>query len=174
MLVIEKKENRHWGYAMVRPRNEKSVALKMAAAGMPYYLPLITNHDLNKHKKDKPSVPMFCGYIFVCLTADERRELSRENAVRRIFLFESYEEENLIRELNVVRTCEQLSKERQLIVNPGLVPGDCVLCKAGPLKGEYVIVQKRSDEVSFIVNWNCFGRSCEIRYPANALAGNGV
>jgi transcription antitermination factor NusG len=167
--LIAKVPNRHWGFAMVRPRNEKAVMSKLKSRNVPCYLPLLTKHELNTHKKIKPQVPMFCGYVFVCMDFAENRELLADSAVRRVLLFQDSDETQLIRELNVVRKCELLSRERQLEVNEGFFPGDRVICTAGPLKDEEVVIVKRDDAVTMIVNWYCFDRYCAFRYLADEL-----
>lgn len=112
---------------------------------------------------------MFCGYVFLCMNYSESREFLTDPAVRRISLFQDTDEKQLINELNLVKKCELLSRERQLEINKGFYPGDRVICNNGPLKGEEVVIVKRDDAVTMIVNWYCFDRYCKFRYLENEL-----
>ena len=79
------------------------------------------------------------------------------------------DEDSLLRDLKIVRECELLSSQHELIVNPQLQPGDTVTIKNGPFKKQEVVVIRRHDKSSVIVNLEFLGRSIEVLCNADDL-----
>ncbi len=167
---IEKMPGRFWGYGYLRPRSEKTVAAKLAGAGMVYYLPLKPLARLHHGSRVVSLVPMIPGYVFVCLDDEERSELKRAEAkfVRIELLRDPYSETILVAELNALHQCELLSREAPVLVNPGIQRGDKVLITSGPLKGLETDVLRREDGSDDVIIVNLTLLNTRVEYPVSA------
>lgn len=112
---------------------------------------------------------MFPSYVFVCPDAFAVAELKRQYEVLDVTLMNGVAERDFIDELNLVRKCEILSGKRNVVVNPGLQPGQTVLVKTGPLQNVEVVIVRRLNEASMIVNLRILGRNCECKIGADEL-----
>jgi len=73
MTYIEKKADRYWGFAYLRPRSEKKVAEKLAGLNYPVYLPLVNKARLHHGTKIVTSFPMILATSFLRqVTLNER------------------------------------------------------------------------------------------------------
>ena len=68
-------------------------------------------------------LPMFPGYFFACPSFEEETLIRREKGVWNLKVLSEPEEEGLLEDLKIVRECELLSREHQLVVKPGLQAG---------------------------------------------------
>ncbi len=137
--------------------------------GIPCYLPLLKKMRIHNRGKVFSELPMFSSYVFVCPDALSLTEIKRQNEILDVTVMEGAAEKEFIDELNLVRKCEILSRKQKVVVNPGLQPGQTVLVKKGPLQDSEVVVIRRLDEVSIIVNLRILGQSCECKIAANEL-----
>ncbi len=158
-----------WCLVQTKPRNEKYSAQSCNAQGIFVYLPLITKVEIHNRSERKLFLPMFPGYFFARASFDELTALRRDKGVWRIQILTEAEEEGLLEDLKRVRESELLSENHELIVNPGLQVGDVVRFKAGPFKGQEVIVESRENIADVIVNLEFLGRSLTIRCRADEL-----
>ena len=169
MAFVEKKTDRFWGYAYVRPRTEKKVAETLAGRDVPVYLPLVNRGRLHHGTKIVTPVPMIPGYIFLAAGDQERTELKRSerNFVQIELLRDAPEEDLLIRELNALHQFEILARTEEVLVNPGIQKGDKVLVTQGPLKGLETEVIRRDDaRNAIVVNITILEKTVE--YPVSA------
>lgn len=160
---------KHWSLVQTRPRNEKYARQNIAGQGIITYLPLITRVEIHNRSSRKRVLPMFPGYLFACPSLEEETLIRRDKCVWNVRILNASEEEELLRDLQVVRKCELLSLNRKLVVNPQLQVGDTVRLKNGPFKNHEVIVARRENETKIIVNLNFLGRNVEIACNADDL-----
>ena len=169
MAFIEKSADRYWGFAYLRPRTEKKVAGKLAALGVPVYLPLVNKARLHHGTKVVTSFPMIPGYIFLAAGDLERTELKKHEKefVQIELLREKFEEETLIRELNALRQFEIVAQSEEINVNPGIQHGDKVIITQGPLKGlETEVIRREDHKNAIVVNISILEKTIE--YPVSA------
>ena len=74
-----------------------------------------------------------------------------------------------MRDLEIVRQSEILSQKQELVVNPGLRIGETYLMKKAPFKDQEVILVRRKNAVSVVVNLFFLGRNIEILCGADDL-----
>jgi len=160
---------KHWCLVQTRPRNEKWTRSALSAEKINIYLPLLTKVEIHNRGKRKTLLPMFPGYLFACADSNEEAAIRRNRCVWNLRTLSEVEEESLIRDLKVVRLCELQSAEHQLVVNPGLQAGDMVRIKSGAFRGQDVVVIRRVDALSVVVNLNFLGRSVDVRWDAGDL-----
>lgn len=152
-----------------RPHHEKQAASELAAQGLIIYLPLITKVEIHNRGRRERHLPMFSGYVFVCPSLLEETTIRRNRYVWNLKTLSVEDEDSLLRDLKIVRECELLSSQHELIVNPQLQPGDTVTIKNGPFKKQEVVVIRRHDKSSVIVNLEFLGRSIEVLCNADDL-----
>lgn len=169
---IIKSAGRFWGYAYVHPRAEKKVEERLRNSGVLCYLPKIPHVYMMHSTKVVTMVPMFPGYIFLCLGREEATGLRyQEKKILKIeLLFERERETQLIHELSALQKCEELARTKNALVNPGIRSGDRVRIASGPLKGLETDVIRRDDgNDSIIVNISILEQHVEYSVSAGEL-----
>jgi len=167
---FEKIEGKHWSLVQTRPRNEKSAAAHLEMNGVVVYLPLITKLEIHNRSKRILHLPMFPGYVFACPNLEEETIIRRDQCVWQLKVLSEADEEGLLRDLEIVRQSEILSGQQNLVVNPGLRIGETYTVKQGPFKGQEVILVRRKDDVTVVVNLFFLGRNLEFMCGADELA----
>jgi len=113
---------------------------------------------------------MFPGYVFACPSLEEETIIRRDKCVWNLQVLSKPDEEGLLRDLEIVRQSEILSQKQQLVVNPGLQIGETYIVRKGPFKDQEVVLVRRKDAVSVIVNLYFLGRNIEFMCGAEDLA----
>jgi hypothetical protein len=166
---FEKIEGKHWSLVQTRPRNEKYAAAHCEMNGIVVYLPLITKLEIHNRSKRILHLPMFPGYVFACPSKEEETEIRRNKSVWNLKVLSEVDEDGLLRDLEIVRESEILSEKQELVVNPGLHIGETYIMKKAPFKGQEVVLVRRKNAVSVIVNLFFLGRNIEIVCGADEL-----
>ncbi|MBP5181660.1 MAG: hypothetical protein J6331_01400 [Lentisphaeria bacterium] len=164
--------DRHWGFAYVKPRTEKKVWESLKGKGISCYLPLVPKARMHHSTKIVTFVPMLSSYIFLCVDDEERRELKRSEKrfVQIEILREEEQETQFIGELNALKKCELLAKERPILIKPEIAAGDDVLIVSGPLAGLRTKVLRREDEQdAIVINLPILNTHIEYPLPAEEL-----
>lgn len=169
MALFVPVEGKRWSLVQTRPRNEKYAERSISNQGITAYLPLITKVEIHNRSRRERQLPMFPGYLFACPAPEEETLIRRDKCVWNLQVLNAAQEEELLRDLRIVRECELLSTNHKLVVNPQLKAGDTVRFKSGPFKRHEVIVVRREDETRVIVNLNFLGRNIEIACSADDL-----
>ena len=158
---IQKNQDRgQWTAVRTKPRCEKQLSRFAEVKNIPFYLPLLRRRKRYQRRQVETLIPMFPGYVFVQIQRNNTDILFESNRVAHILPVQSETEENrLIRELNDVRVIELAELEKELIVNPDIIPGRPVLISEGPLRGCHGIVEKRDDRARVTVNLELLGNS---------------
>ena len=68
---IDSLEGRWW-LVHTKPRNEKAIAVDLAARGIGFFLPLARLHRRYGGRTTQVQIPLFPGYLFLCGGEDER------------------------------------------------------------------------------------------------------
>ncbi len=170
--AIDRIPGRFWGFAYLRPRSEKVAASRLAALGIPHYLPLIPKARMHHSTRIVTMQPMLPGYIFLCTDDHGRSELKRsEDKFIQIELMRTdCAEIQLVEELNALIGCEKLALEAPVRINPDIKAGDRVMITSGPLAGFATVVVRRNDgRNSIIVNLTILNRHVECPIAAADL-----
>lgn len=167
--MLIKHPGRRWCLVQTRARNEKFSAWNCANRGIITYIPLITKTQVHNRSKRTILLPMFPGYFFSCPALDEQTLIRREKGVWNLRILDDCGEDALLRDLLKVRESELLSSSHQLIVNPGLHPGDKVRIQKGPFKNHDVVVIRRENAAQVIINLDFLGQNLEMLWNADEL-----
>ena len=157
--LIEIGEDGRWTAVRARPRCEKRIAEFARVYGIRHYLPLLRRRRRYQRRRVETMIPMFPGYLFAQLSEESLSRLLQCQKIVRVLRVTDQQERQLVRELNDVRIVEQAELEKELEVNPELVPGISVLIASGPLQGCHGIVERRDQRTRITVNLNLLGSS---------------
>ena len=168
-LSFTRHEGKRWSLVQTRPRQEKFSAGNCAGQGILVYLPLITKVEIHNRSKREVQLPMFPGYFFACPSFEEETLIRREKGVWNLKVLSEPEEEGLLEDLKIVRECELLSRDHQLVVKPGLQAGQTTRMKRGPFRDQEVVVVKRDGASRVVVNLEFLSRRISLNCDVDDL-----
>lgn len=136
-------EHQRWTVVHTKPRREKKLADYAGKNLIHYYLPQIKRRKVYQRRKVETTLPMFPGYIFMILSADEKQTISISGMVSN-FVFVPHQQE-LVDELSRICfiTKKNLPMEKSIWLSKGLE----VEITKGPFKGTRGVVE-RHDKLS--------------------------
>jgi transcriptional antiterminator RfaH len=130
-LLDEPADGRLWLVTHTKPRQEKTLARWLHAAGLPFYLPCGERVGRVRGRAVTSHVPVFGGYLFLRLAEGERLHGPALNPVVR--LLPVPDQERLTSDLRQVR--HLLASGLPVAPEEQLEPGDPVVIRSGPLAG---------------------------------------
>lgn len=141
----------------VKPRTEKKVDAYLAAFHCYHYLPTWTKITKVQRRKVRRELPLFPGYVFTYLNADERLEVLKTNC--------------LVQTIPVPRPRELVHQLRQIVHASRRVPdlrpthpfkvGDLVRITCGPLRGLEGYMRREGPSASIVLNLDILGQAVE-------------
>jgi len=159
LVTIETQPGRAWAPAYCKPRTEKVVARYCERHGIAYYLPLLRKKKRYQRRTVESFVPMFPGYIFAQLDADNRTEFLECHRIVHIVDVYDARERSLVAELNQLQHLEEAQCNVDLVVMPEVKVGTAVTVTEGPLAGTTGIVERRKGRTRVTVNVELLGSS---------------
>lgn len=75
-LELSENPEQSWAVVRTKPRCEKKLAEQARMKGIPYYLPQKKSRKIYKNRKVTFTIPLFSGYLFVCVDYFQKRELA--------------------------------------------------------------------------------------------------
>lgn len=171
---IQKINGGVWCPVFTLARNEKKVYSSLTKNGIPAYLPLKRHINIqpvmSKGKlysyKRVLQIPMFTNYLFVNVTPAVQTELNWNRSVIRILKPSEQEEENLLKELQIIHELELFSEKEDIDVTNGLQKGTQVVFTQGSFAGWNGVVDSVEPEGMVYINILSVGASVRIKYPA--------
>jgi len=158
-MKIEKVEKHIWTPVKTKPRQEKKLLNYSEKNSVLVYLPLYKRVKRYDRKIVKHWLPMFPGYVFVCLNEKNFSLLLRSGAIVYRIAMTELSEKRLIEDLQALKKFEDAAFDKDLIVKPEVVNGRRVSISGGPFTGLQGIVQKRKNKFTVTVNINILGQS---------------
>lgn len=135
-------DDRRWWAVYTRSRQEKSLARQLHGMTVPYYLPLVSKTSRIGARKVKSHLPVFCGYVFLYGSEEERVQALTTNRISRILPVP--DTQRMTTDLRHVRTL--IATGAPLTVEARLQPGQRVRIKGGALMGlEGTIITRRAE-----------------------------
>ena len=119
-----------WLVVHTKPRQEKSLARDAVARSVPCYLPLVPKQSRPRGRTITSFSPLFAGYMFACVDAEQRLTLLQTNRVSRTV---DVEDQELL--TTQLRDLEKLiAVDAPLTIERKLQPGRAVRVKSGDRK----------------------------------------
>lgn len=132
---------RKWWVLLTKPRQEKSLARRLLARQIPFYLPLIRKDNLIRGRRVRSHIPLFTGYVFFFGEEQERLAALETNRIAQMLPVPDQDE--LWTDLRQIERL--LEADAPLSIERRLEPGREVRIKAGVMKGlEGTVVVRRS------------------------------
>jgi transcriptional antiterminator NusG len=159
--------NKNWYALRVRSRHEFVTSNELTRKHIENYLPSVPRVRQWKDRKKTVELPLFPGYVFVCL---DRRSgafldvLTTRGSVSFVSLEPGQPTSVSLDEITSLKA--MLTSGEQLDVFPALKAGTTVRVKRGPLRGTIGLLAKREGYQMFLLNIEILGRSVGLKINA--------
>jgi transcription antitermination factor NusG len=159
-----------WLVVYVASRQEKSSARLLEKLGIDYYLPMVKKLQQWSDRKKWVEFPMFTGYLFVRPTDIQRDKLLE---LPGIISYLRYNGDDAIvqdKEINILKQIETSGYYSEAVHTPDDYHlGEKLLVLEGPLKGNQVVLIRKSNESNFLVSIEALGQSVKLNLPFELL-----
>ncbi len=157
--LLEKAQLR-WFAVYTRSRHEKRVAEQLERKQLGCYLPLYEAAHRWKDRTALVQLPLFPGYVFVRLAAEERLKVLEVPGVVRFVGFGGQAHPLPEEQMDALRN--GLTSRLRMEPHPFLKTGRRVRITRGPLLGAEGILLRRKDQLRFILSVELLMRSVSI------------
>ncbi len=155
-----------WQVAYVRSRHEKALARYLVRHNISFDLPQYLQERRFNGRKRVSSLPLFPGYLFLPVSATERRKSLESNLV--VKLIEVFDQALIHSEL--MRLWELQVTGTPLVPHPYLEIGQEVDVIAGPLRGCRGKIQRCHGQLRLVVSVTLLRRSVAATLDRDAVA----
>ena len=146
-----------WFALYTKPKHEFKASLQLESKGIDFYLPVITRLKQWSDRKKKITEPLLRGYIFIFADEKERNiSLEQFSVVRCIF---DNGRPAVIPEWQIDNLKRFLSKDEDIIVHSGIVPGANIKILDGPFAGVIGVINNELKGKTIAVNIDLLNRS---------------
>lgn len=149
---------RRWYVLHVKPRTEKKAVEWLRFYRLWHYLPLYVKVVKVQRRKVKRQLPLFPGYLFARLNADERLLMLKTNLIVRPIAIPRPRE--TIHELRQIARAGKSGRELRVVAK--FDAGDMVKIKTGPLRGIEGYVKKDTGGNTIVLNVDILGQAVEL------------
>ena len=149
---------RTWYVLHVKPRTEKKVMDHLRSYGYFRHLPLYTKIAKVQRRKVRRELPLFPGYVFTKLFADERIKMLQTNLL--VGTIKVFEPRKMIHQLRQISHAGRNNPEMR--PSHSFKAGDYVRVKYGPLRGTEGYVKREGSHATLCLNVEILGASVEI------------
>ena len=157
--LIDTIPEHRWYPVYCKPKKEKKLAELAVQKHISTYLPTLPHSRTTRGHRIDSQLPMFSGYVFLCLNRLENWQVKTSGLALRILPVTEKTEPILIEELNKIREFELLSRTQPVEVRADLIPGKRFTITHGKLKGIEGIILKKKNHTEFIVRLDFLGFS---------------
>ena len=134
----------------VKPRTEKKVMTYLARYRLIRYLPLLVKVTKVQRRKVRRELPLFPGYVFTCLTPEQRVRMLRTNLLVRTIPVQNPRE--LVHQLRQISRVLKVPSLEMKKLSYTFKAGDYVRIKAGSLHGTEGYVKYDGDQAHICLN----------------------
>lgn len=156
---------RRWWVLHSKPRQEKSLARHLYAAGLEYFLPTVRRRNRLRGRVVTSQLPLFTSYVFLHADADERVLALTSNRVVQSLAVD--DQLRLWRDLRQVDTL--LSSGAPITPEERLAPGDSVEITNGPLAGLSGTIVRTASGRRFVVRVDFIQQGASVELDDFAL-----
>ncbi len=154
-----------WFVAHTRPRCEKKVAAHCLREGLQHSLPVFRSVKRYRGKTLVFLKPLFPGYVFIRLRSGAVSRLRQLDPVAN--LLEPPEQAEFAAQLaDILRA---LGEEVEVRLVPGVVTGQRVTLRSGPLRGVEGVVAERAGLLEVVLRLDFIGQAAAVRVRADEV-----
>ena len=146
---------RDWYVLHVKPRTEKRVMAFLESYKLFRYLPRRVKVTTVQRRKVRTELPLFPGYVFTRLDADERRKMLQTNLLVQTIPVPNPRE--MVHQLRQISRAARHAPELRT-VNP-FKAGELVRVKTGPFRGLEGHVRREGADATIVVNLEILGQA---------------
>jgi transcriptional antiterminator RfaH len=139
---------RSWWVLHTRPRQEKSLARRLLAEGIAYYLPAVARRCRVRGRVTTSHVPVFTSYLF--LFADRAERVAALTSDRVVQSLVVHDQAQLWYDLRQIERL--IASGTPVTAEPSLAPGTPVEITTGPLAGLCGTVVRTASGRRFVVS----------------------
>ena len=150
----------HWYALYTCSNHEKHVATELYTRKVNHFLPLYTSVRRWKDRRITLNLPLFPGYVFVCLALRDRLRVLQIPSVVRLVSFNGQPAALPDKEMEILR--RGLSQQLVSEPHPFLTAGRRVRVRSGPLAGMQGILLRRRGKARFVVAVELIMRSIAV------------
>lgn len=154
-----------WFVIRTRSRQEKALALDLAAKSIVFFLPLVNAVRYYGRRKVRTNMPLFPGYVFVAGHRDDCFEADRTGRVAQIL--EVSDQQRLREELQ--RIARVLQSGRTVEPCNPLVRGTEVEVSSGPFKGLRGMVDSKAHDNRLVLHVDLIGKAAFLEIESELL-----
>lgn len=154
-----------WFVAHVRPRCEKKLQDYCHREGLSTTLPLFRSVKKYRRKKVEFLKPLFPGYLFLHVDRISVSKVRQSDYVAN--LLEPPDQFEFTSQLQ--RILDALSSESEVRLCPGIVEGQRVRIKLGPLRGIEGVVLQRKGALEIQLRLDFIGQAAALRVDADQV-----
>lgn len=158
-----------WYVIYTKSRHEKSLADKLTALGYEVYLPLVIKNSQWSDRKKVVEVPLFNSYVFI-KNICEKDKFKEIKGFVNFLQFNSSAAKVTQKEIDTLKSIIKLGYDVSEVSDVSLLEtGSNVMVMAGPLKGLIGELITKADDEWFLINFEQFGNSIQVRVPSKIL-----
>jgi transcription antitermination factor NusG len=154
-----------WFVAHTRPRREKKLKQYCEGEGIRVTLPCYRAVHRYRGKTVSFQKPLFPGYVFLQLLADQKQRVQQNDHVARLLIV--HDQELFVRQLGDVLKALETQLEIQLA--PEIGAGSRVKVKSGPLRGTEGWVEARYGMTTVLLRLDFIGQAAAVKLQADDL-----
>jgi len=157
---------RRWLVLHVKPRTEKKTMQRLAGCKGFHHLPTYVKVTKVQRRKVRHELPLFPGYVFAHLSAEECADVLRSNLVVRT-IPDPFPRETVHQLRLIARAARSAPEIRPL--KQTFREGERVLVKYGPLRGTAGYVKRDEGRATLCINVDILGSSVEVSVDPSDL-----
>lgn len=158
-----------WYVIYTKSRQEKILNDKLMSAGYSVYLPLVKKNSQWSDRRKIIEVPLFNSYLFIKNVSD-REKLKDFNGFVNFLMFDNKPAIVTQTEIETLKSIIRHGYDVLEITNlKDLKLGSKVMVIGGPLKGMVGELISNSDEEWFLINFENFSSSIQVKIPPKVL-----
>jgi len=163
------KMEENWYVIYTKSRQEKTLSQKLSAAGYEVYLLLVRKQSQWSDRKKVIEVPLFNSYVFIKNVSDKYKLRELKGFVGLLF-HNNMPARVTSKEIEPLRSVIKYGFDVSEAGDKStLTQGSEVMVMTGPLKGMKGELVSIDDHDWFIINFENFGNSIQVRVPSNIL-----
>jgi transcription antitermination factor NusG len=149
-----------WYAVCTLANHEKRVALQLGQRSVEHFLPLYDSVRRWKDRRVRLQLPLFPGYVFVCLVLHARLQVLQVPGVARLVGFDGKPAALPENEIEALRT--SLAGRVLAEPHPFLTAGRRVRVKSGPMVGLQGILRRRKGSARLVVSMELIQRAMAV------------
>jgi transcription antitermination factor NusG len=157
-----------WYAVYTRANHEKRVSEQLGLRRVEHFLPLYTSMRRWKDRTMRLDMPLFPGYIFVCMPLRDRLQVLQVTGVACLVGFDRAPAALPAEEIETLRASLMEGVKAQ--PHPYLAVGQRVSLRSGPLAGLRGILVRRKGGARFVVSVDLIQRSVSLEIDEADLA----